>query len=91
MVSNPFNHLSRAGCVVGEFTDTANMNYKITMLIEDENENEVFNMNTTAGLNDFEENIIRKAEHAIKEYEGKMEYEMQVEIDRQAENLEYGV
>ena len=67
------------------------MNYKITMIVENENDDVIYCQSTTAGMNDFEENIVRKAEHAIKEYEGKMEYEMQVEIDRQAENLEYGV
>ena len=64
------------------------MNYKITLMIEDEDEFPIFTISTNAGMADFEENIVRKAEHAIKDYESKMEVGMQNEIDRQAEEAE---
>lgn len=64
------------------------MEYKITMIVEaEEDGNIIFQMDTSAGMAEFEENIVRKAEHAIKEYEARMEYEAQVEMDRQAEEL----
>jgi len=64
------------------------MNYKITLIVEDENEFKVFSMSTSAGLPDFEENIIRKAEKAIKDYESEAEAREQAEIERQKEEAE---
>jgi hypothetical protein len=61
--------------------------YKITIIVEDESENIICNLSTTAGINDFEENIVRKVEHSIKAYEEDQEMRAQNEADRQAEEL----
>jgi len=67
------------------------MDYKITTIVEDEEGNIICELSTSAGIEDFQENIIRKVEHSIKKYEDEMEAGEQMEIDRQTEDEEYGV
>lgn len=50
------------------------MEYKITMVVEDKDGLPIFKMSTDAGMKDFEENIIRKGENAIKENDEMIEY-----------------
>ena len=67
------------------------MNYKITIIVESEDETTIYEESTTAGMADFEENIVRKAGSAIKAYEVEMEDDKEAEVERQKENIEYGV
>jgi len=60
------------------------MNYKYTLTIEDENEVVVYS-GETASWNDFEENIVRKAEHAVKEHEGRLIAAAEAEQEEQEE------
>ncbi len=51
------------------------------MTVEDENEDVVFKMDTSAGMDDFEENIVRKAEYAMREHESQKALESALEED----------
>ncbi len=57
------------------------MNHKISILVEDEDDNIICNLSITDGMEDFEENVIRKAEHAIKKYEREKLEEEQILAD----------
>lgn len=58
------------------------------MLVEDEDGNVIFNGETGAGMADFEENVVRKAENTIGSYEGQLEALAQLEMDRQRDEGE---
>jgi hypothetical protein len=60
------------------------MNYKYTLTVETEQESEIFKMSTSS-WEDFQESIVRKAEHSVKRYEDEMEAYAQAEFDRQQE------
>jgi hypothetical protein len=68
-----------------------NMNYKISIFIENEEGDIICDLSTEAGMQDFEENVVRKAQHSIDDYEARQEVRMQNEIDRQKEDAEYGL
>ncbi len=65
------------------------MKFKISLFIEDEDENIIFDMGTDAGMDDFEENIIRKGKHAMDEYVGQLEAQAELDLERAKENKEY--
>lgn len=60
------------------------MDYKFTLKVESELDEKVFEMECLT-LDGVSEELVRKAEHAIKDYEGEKEVEAQAEADRQAE------
>jgi len=60
------------------------MNYKITLTVESETDDKVFEMDTFS-IADLEENIIRKAEHAMSRYESDQDGRALAEFDRQRE------
>ena len=60
------------------------MNYKYTLIVETETDEEIFNSwcLTEEGVS---EELLRKASHAIAKYEDDKELEAQAEFDRQRE------
>jgi len=63
------------------------MQYTIHLIIKSELDEVIFE-SSTSSIADLEENLIRKAEHSIKDYEYETEIKAQAEIDRQQEQGE---
>ena len=62
------------------------MTYNIHLIVESELDEVVCELSTSAGISDLEENVVRKAEMAIKKYESDKEYEAQARYDDWKEN-----
>lgn len=54
------------------------MNYEIHLVVKSELDEIVCELSTTAGITDLEENLIRKAESAISQYEDTKEKEAEL-------------
>lgn len=63
------------------------MNYTIHLIVTDEMGEIVCELSTDAGIADLEENLVRKAEHAIQANEGKLRFEEQMEQERIQEEI----
>lgn len=63
------------------------MNYKYTLIISDENDNEVFNSWCLTEEGVIEE-LLRKGSYAIKQYEGQIEAEQELaeELRQESKN-----
>jgi hypothetical protein len=61
------------------------MNYKFSLIVESELDDVVYKQDCLT-LEGVQEELLRKAEHAIKKYEDEKEMEAQMEMDRLAED-----
>ena len=61
------------------------MNYKFTLTVEAEEEDNIIFDGSCLTLEGIEEELVRKAKSAISQYEGEQEIAMQQAIDEQKE------
>lgn len=63
------------------------MNFTYRLIVESELDEVVCDLSASS-MSGLEEDLLRKAEHAVKKYESDKEVEAQWEIDRQQEEAE---